>query len=156
MDIFNSFNSSSFSLNEQLARHIFEYFSDSEKLVVIMDRNGNCWPSDSERFNEIHLDKNLLNDVFSRIDDGEEPLIVNLSGFTAMATQLTTEKTNCGYIFLVLPQDENPKEQFDFELMEILLNQLNLVARLIEKNSLLHDIQLKNGISCLSPAASVN
>jgi hypothetical protein len=60
-----------------------------------------------------------------------------------IATQLATERTNCGYIFFGLPNYSPESTLANVDLIEIIVNQINLVARLIEKNNQLYELQMK-------------
>jgi hypothetical protein len=57
---------------------------------------------------------------------------------------LVTEQTNCGYVILALPQYSPESTLKNIDLIEILLNQVTLIAKLIEKNSLLYKLQAKH------------
>ena len=50
MDMYGSLISPSCVLNEQIARQIFDILPEQGPIIVIMDRDGKCWPSDSEEF----------------------------------------------------------------------------------------------------------
>ena len=50
MDMYDSLFSPGCALNEQIARQIFDILPERGLVMMIMDRDGNCWPSDSENF----------------------------------------------------------------------------------------------------------
>lgn len=144
MDMFESLFSPSGHLNEQLARHIFDMLSDSGPVVVIIDKNNHCWPSDSKSFSKLKLSETFLRDLCEKIDDGQEPIISQADNCSLIASELSTDKTNCGYIILALPK-HNPEEMLaNIDLLELVLNQFGLIAKLIEKNNLLYELQMKN------------
>jgi hypothetical protein len=61
---------------------------------------------------------------------------------------LATEQTNCGYVIIALPQYSPESTLINIDLIEILLNQTGLIAKLIEKNNLLHELQMKQFSLC--------
>jgi hypothetical protein len=130
-------------LNEQLARQIFEILPEQGPIFVIMDRNGSCWPSDSERFAKSNIDSTFLKELCAKVDDGDEPVVAQLADFGIIAAQLTTERTNCGYIIIVLPQYTPESTLLNIDLIEIVIAQVCLIARLIEKNNHLNELQMR-------------
>ncbi len=143
MDIYGSLFSSSGMLNEQIAKEIFGIMPVQGPFIVILDGKGNYWASDEERFSQIFSDKQQLEQVISRIDDGGDPVISQIDDSSIVATQLATDQTNCGYVILVL-EEYSPESTFaNMDLIELLLNQIGLVARLIEKNNHLRHTQMK-------------
>jgi hypothetical protein len=143
MDIYESLYSPNCVLNEQIARQIFETLPEQGPVMVIMDRNGNRWPSDSEKFSKLNLDESFLDGLCAKIDDGAEPLVTQVSEFSIVAGQLATERTNCGYVIIALPQYSPESTLVNIDLIEILLNQISLIAKLVEKNALLYELQEK-------------
>ena len=143
MSIYESLLSSPMMLNEQIAREVFEVMPDGELLVVICDEKGNYWASDQSRFAKVITDQKELERICTTIMDGCDPVIHDLDNCTIVATQLDTERTNCGCLFLILPAYTRQSTLANMEVIELLLSQLNLVARLIDKNNQLHRLQLK-------------
>ena len=143
MDIYNSISSASGVLNEQIACQIFDILPDDGPIMLIVDREGNCWPSDSERFADLGINTSDLKEMCEKIDDGAEPVISQLNDCSVIASQLVTERTNCGYVVIALPQYSPESTLINGSLLEVLLNQVCLIAKLIEKNSLLYELQLK-------------
>ena len=131
-------------LNEQIARQIFEVLPENGPIILIMDRNGNSWPSDSEEFSKLNISESFLKELSMKIDDGVEPVITQTNNCSIIATQLATEKSNCGYVIIALPQYSKESTLTNINLIEMLLNQFSLIAKLIEKNNLLYEIQIKN------------
>ena len=143
MDMYDSLFSPSGVLNEQIARQIFDILPEQGPIIVIMDRDGNCWPSDSEEFFKLNIGESLLRELCDKIDDGAEPIVTQANDFSIIAKQLATERTNCGYVIIALPQYSPESTLINIDLIEILLNQIGLIARLIEKNNLLYELQMK-------------
>lgn len=143
MDMYEAMFSPSGTLNEQIARQVFELLPDSGPVMLIMDTDGNIWPSDSEKFHKLNINENFLRNLCGKIDDGSEPLVTQENDCGIIATQLTTEKTNCGYVMLAIPQSGPEPILNSIDALEIVLNQVCLIAKLIEKNNLLYELQIK-------------
>ncbi len=143
MDMYESLYSPNRVLNEQIARQIFEILPEQGPVMVIIDRDGNRWPSDSEKFSKLNLDESFLDGLCAKIDDGAEPLVTQVNDFSIVAGQLATEQTNCGYVIIALPQYSPELTLINIDLIEILLNQISLIAKLVEKNTLLYELQTR-------------
>ena len=144
MDMYDSLFSPAGILNEQIARQIFDILPEQGPVILIMDKDGNCWPSDSQEFAKLNIDESFLKDVCGNIDDGAEPVITQSDNCSIIATQLTTERTDCGYVVIFLPHYSPESTLINIDLIEIVLNQIFLIAKLIEKNSLLYELQMKH------------
>jgi len=144
MSIYDSMFSADSLLNEQIARQIFEILPEDGPLLMIVDRQGNCWPSDSEKFSRLNITESFLRELSDKIDDGSEPLVTQMDDCSIIASQLTTERTNCGYAIIALPQYSPESTLINIDLIEILLGQISLIAALIEKNRLLYELQIKH------------
>ncbi len=137
MDIHDSLFSSSCMLNEQVARQIFEILPEDGPMMVILDRDGNCWPSDTERFMQLNLSEVLVGNLCARIDDGNEPIVTQIDEHSIIATQLATEHANCGYVIIAIPHHSPESTLISSDIIEMVLNQIGLILRLIEKNNTL-------------------
>ena len=143
MDIYNSMFSQTFVFNEQIASQIFEAIPENGPIVLIADQEGNIWPSDSEQFHNLNISESFLKELGRKIDDGFEPLIAQENDCCIVASQLVTERNNCGYIMIALPQDTPESILANMEFLEMLMNQFSLIARLIEKNNRFYEVQAK-------------
>lgn len=144
MDIYDSIFSEGYVLNEQVARQVFDVLPEKGPIVVIMDRNGNCWPSNSEEFSKLNISESFLGELRSKIDDGAEPVITQICDTSITAAQLATERTNCGYVIVALPRYGPESTLANIDLIETLLNQITLIAKLVERNNILSDLQMKH------------
>jgi len=144
MDMYKSLYSPVFTVTEQIARQIFEVLPERGPLIVIMDTNGNCQPSDPEEYTRLNISESFLKEVCVTIDDGAEPVITSSNNCSIIAGQLATEESNYGYVFVVLPQYDPESTLLNIDLIEMLLNQIGLIARLIEKNNLHCEVQMKH------------
>ena len=156
MDISQSLSSPGFKLTEQITRQIFEVLPERGPLIVIMDTNGNSRPSDPEEFAKLNISESFLKDICVTIDDGAEPVITNSNDCSIVAGQLATEDSNYGYVFVVLPQYNPESTLLNIDLIEMLLNQIGLIARLIEKNNFHYKVQMKHYQICGQSEAALN
>jgi hypothetical protein len=143
MNTSNSLLSPVAALNEQIARQIFDLLPERGPVMIIMDREGHCWPSDSEQFSKLNISKAFLKELCDKIDDGTEPIVTQANDCSVVAAQLATEHTNCGYVLLAMPQYSPGATLVNIDLVEIVLGQISLIAKLIEKNNLLYELQMK-------------
>ena len=143
MDMYDSLYSASCVLNEQIARQAFEILPDEGPIMVLIDKEGHIWPSNTEKFSELKLSESFLKEICSKISDGDEPIVSQIDDYSIIAAQLATERTNCGYVVFALPQYNPESTLTHIGLIEMLINQINLIAKLIEKNNLLYEFQMK-------------
>jgi len=148
MKLNESLSSGVFMLNEQVARQVFDVLPDNGPILLIMDRDGNYWPSDFEEYAKLNINEPFLKDLCAKIDDGAEPVVTQINDCSIVAAQLATEQSNCGYVVIVLPQNSPESTLVNIDLIEILLSQLGLIVKLIEKNNHLYEVQMKHYRMC--------
>ena len=132
-----------YMLSEQVAWQIFDDLPDEGLMLAIMDREGNCWVNNPEEFSRLNISATLLQEVWSKVDDGVEPVTIQVCGARLTTAQLATEATDCGYLVIVQLR-HNGDLANNVELVEAMLHQVNLIASLIEKNNLLRELQTKH------------
>jgi hypothetical protein len=143
MNIYNSLFSPNAMLNEQLARQVFEIMPEDGPLVVIMDAQGNCWPSSSEKFESLNLNPTWLKKFCSKIDDGIEPVISHIEKYGIAGTQLLTDRNKYGYVLMAIEEPGPEAMLAKIELVEMVLSQFSLAVKLIEKCNLLYHNQMR-------------
>jgi Trk K+ transport system NAD-binding subunit len=143
MNMYGSLVSPGCILNEQVARQVFDILPEGGPIMVIMDKDGNCWPSNSDEFSKLNISESFLRELCAKIDDGTEPVITHTNDSSIIAAQLATEQTNCGYIIVALPQYNPESTMANINLIETILSQTSLIAKLIEKNNLLYELHNK-------------
>ena len=148
MNLHESLSSQSFMLNEQIARQVFEVLPEEGPIMLIMDRDGHSWPSDSEKFARFDMSESFLKELCAKIDDGAEPVVAQINDCSIVAAQLATERSNCGYVIMALPQYSPESTLKNIDLIEMLLSQVSLTAKLIERNNLLYETQMKHYRAC--------
>ncbi|NIO79188.1 MAG: hypothetical protein GTN53_01355, partial [Candidatus Aminicenantes bacterium] len=62
-------------LNEEIAQQIFDILPEDGPMMVIMDKDGNRWPSNTEKFSTLNISESFLRELCAKIDDGAEPVI---------------------------------------------------------------------------------
>ena len=148
MNLNGSLSSNVFMLNEQVARQVFDVLPDKGPILLIMDKDGNYWPSDSEEYVKLDISEPFLRELCSKIDDGAEPVVTQINDCSIVASQLATERSNCGYVIIALPRYSPESTLINIDFIEILLSQLNLIVKLIEKNNHLYEVQMKQYRVC--------
>jgi hypothetical protein len=148
MDMFSSSYSPSCVLNEQIARQVFDLLPEDGPMMVIISKQGNCWPSNAEGFTKLGITDCCIKELCAKINDGEEPIITNVNDFSLVATALATERSDCGYLLIVLPHYSPESTMANIGLIEILLSQVGLIAHLIEQNNSLYERQMKQLVGC--------
>lgn len=148
MDIFGSEYSENCVLNEQIARQIFDLLPEDGPMMVLISKEGNCWPSNAEGFTKLNISDGYIKELCAKIDDGQEPIITNVNDFSLVLTGLATERSDCGYIMIVLPNYSPESTMANIGLIEIMLSQVGLIAHLIEQNNLLYERQMKQLVAC--------
>jgi len=148
MKLNESLSSGVFMLNEQVARQVFDVLPDNGPILLIMDRDGNYWPSDSEEYAKLNINEPFLKELCAKIDDGAEPVVTQIDNCSIVAAQLATEQSNCGYVVIALPQNSPESTLVNIDLIEILLSQFGLIVKLIEKNNHLYEVQMKHYHMC--------
>ena len=148
MNLHESLSSSGFILNEQIARQVFEVLPEQGPIMLIMDSDGHSWPSDSDEYAKLNISEQFLKELCAKIDDGAEPVVTQINDCGIVAGQLATERSNCGYVIIALPQYSPESTLINIDLIEMLLSQLSLIAKLIEKNNILYEVQMKHYRMC--------
>jgi len=156
MDVGDWLVSPNCALGEQIAKQIFDILPERGPIMIIMDREGHCWVSDSERFSKLDISESFLRELCAKIDDGAEPIVTQVNECSIIAEQLTTEQTKCGYVIIALPQYSPESTLINIDLIETILNQAGLIATLIERNHLLSELQMKQLNSYTQSKASSN
>jgi len=156
MNIYESRLSPGFMLNEQIARQVFEILPEGKPLVVIMDTEGNSWPSNSHDLAKLNISESFFKRICAKIDDGAEPVVAQTDDCTVVGAQLATDRSNCGYVIIALPQYTPESTLASIDLIEMLLNQFGLIAKLIEKNNLLYEVQMKHYHVCAQSEIASN
>ena len=79
----------------------------------------------------------------SKIGDGVEPVISHVENYGLIGSQLSAEHNTCGYILMIMEEPGLESMLAKMELLEMILNQFNLIAKLTEKCNAFYQIQAK-------------
>mgnify|MGYP001493809880 CR=1 FL=1 len=137
MKLCSTKTSDTHALSEQVARELFDVLPERGLMLVVMDRDGTCWSSHPEEFAALGIGDSFLQDLRAKVDDGAEPVITQVGETSVTMAQLATDQTNCGYAIVVLPRYSPESTLTNIDLVETLLSQITLIARLVEKTSTL-------------------
>ncbi len=143
MDIGDWLFSANCTLNEQIAKQIFDVLPEDGLIMVIMDREGRKWVSAAEDFSKLNISESFMRELRAKIDDGTEPIITQTEDCSVVAAGLSAEQTQCGYVIIFMPQYSPESTLANIDLIETVLNQAGLIARLIEQCNMLHELQMK-------------
>ena len=70
-------------------------------------------------------------------------MVTQIDECSVAAAQLCTEQTHSGYVMVILPEQGPESMLANISLVEVVLNQMSLIARLIERNNVQHELQMK-------------
>jgi hypothetical protein len=156
MDIGDLLFSENCVLNEQIAKQLFDILPERGPIMVIMDNKGHRWVSDPEKFSKLSAREAFWSKLCAKIDDGDEPVVTQVDDCSVIGGQLTAEKTKCGYLVIVLPQYSPESTLVNIGLIETILNQTSLIARLVESHNVLREFQMKQLSSYTQSKSSSN
>ena len=143
MNMFDLLFSSTHMLNEQIAQELFDIMPEQGVVAAITDDLGNWWPSNEDKFRQILSDRGTLEHMCSRVDDGEELVVGQIADFGVVVSQLSTESLDCGYLVIALEKHTHQATVAQMDMVELIINQTNLIARLIEQNNQTYHDELK-------------
>ncbi len=144
MNIYDDMFSASDMLCEQIGRRVLDTIGEDGPVVAILDGKGNWWSSDEQRFSPVAEQRQLLEAFCWQIGDGCEPFVGSIDGWEVVGAQLHTERMHRAYVLIGLAGFERDSTVANMPLIEMLLNQINVIAGLIDKNNQLHLAQLKH------------
>ena len=122
-------------VNDKLAEAVFDLLPEDGAIMAVLDRQGAVWASDRPRFQQYARESKLLDQLCTRVDDGWEPAVCQLGGAAAAAILLDTERLECGYLLLILPDYTQEAALANMDLIEMLLHQTALIANLLDARS---------------------
>ncbi|MBE0536324.1 MAG: hypothetical protein IH624_11700 [Phycisphaerae bacterium] len=143
MKIYDSLFDASDMLFEQVVRRLTDTFVEEGPVLAVLDGRGGCWSTSPQQFERLYARQDLLAECCSRVGDGWEPVMTTIGGWAILAGQLRTDQRHHGYVIIGVPVDDRQHAAVNQPLLEMLLNQINTIAELIEKNNMLHHQQLK-------------
>jgi hypothetical protein len=148
MDTCDAAVSATHLLNEQIARQLFDLLPERGPILALLDRDGSLWSSHPTEFAKLNLSEALLKDLRAKVDDGAEPVITQVGDTSVTIAQLSTDRTKCGYVLVALARHSPESTLASIDLIEALLGQVTLIARLIEKSRLLVRSHLNHYAAC--------
>ena len=144
MKIYDDLSSASDMFCEQIGLQILDTIGEDGPVVAILDGNGRWWSSDEQRFCRIAGRDELFDVLCRQIGDGCEPFVGSIDGWEVVGAQLRTERMRGAYVLIGLPGCERESTVANLPIIEMLLNQINVIASLVDKNNQLHLGQLKH------------
>ncbi len=118
------------SSTDRFARELFDCFPQDGPIVALIDGDGSCQASDSETFIKVFPTSQQLNQLCSRIQDGNEPLVTQIDSYGVIAGAIKAAGTDIfGYLIVILPDSSPEMTLASIELVETILNQACLLAQ---------------------------
>lgn len=143
MNIYDELFCSNAMLNEQIMRELESLCCECGPLFAIVDGRGNVWSGENQEVEGMLSDREHVERIISRIDDGGDPVISQMGEWGVVGTQLEIGQVECGYLLVLLPNYGPECTMANMGLIETLINQVLLIGRLIDKNNQLHRGKLK-------------
>jgi hypothetical protein len=154
MNLFDAISTSNDLVTGHIASNIFSVLPEDGPGLVIIDRNGHRYTSEPTVLAGAGISEEMLRDMCSRVDDGFEPIITKAGEATLIGTHLATEQYNYGYAIMLLKDYCPVAAMANINLIEVILAQMSLVARLtekvIEKQGRVHTSASAWAVSCLN------
>mgnify|MGYP006293280441 CR=1 FL=1 len=120
-------------INQQVAGEVFSVLPEDGPLVVILDGQGNYWPSDAEKYSILFCDSYKLDQILARIDDGDDPVISDIGDCPVVASQLATKERHCGYVIIALEGHSPERIHQNHDSIEMTLSLINVIGNFVEK-----------------------
>lgn len=121
-------------VNERIAESLVESIGEGGPLLVVVDRQGNCWSSDTLKFTQV-LSEEMIEQIISRIDDGCEPVISSCEESSFYATELMADQFSCGFLIIAFSGTKEVDILENMELIEGIACLANVVASVIRRQS---------------------
>lgn len=116
------------------ARKIFETVPEDGAVILFVDERNTFLVSDSEVFERLKVEKEFLNWICAKIDDGQEPIITQQNNCSIIASELAKDDQSYGKLLLFLPLQTPESMLKNTELAELMINQCSQIASLVEEN----------------------
>lgn len=133
MNLFDAISMLSDTITGQIASSIFSVLPEDGPAIVVIDRQANRYVSEPEVMAACGITDEIAKDLCTRVDDGLEPVIAQAGAHTLVGTHLATDCCNYGYAMIVLKNYCPVAAMANINLIETILAQINLIARLTEK-----------------------
>ncbi len=132
-------------LSDQLAKNLSETLSQQHLFMVVMDNHGQLWTSDSEKFSCFGSCQSRLKEICANLDHEKLPVVSQIEDYSTVAVRLVDEdeQINCGYLFLFLPHYSPESTLANMDIVETMLKQVLLIAKLVHEKNQLHQLHLK-------------
>jgi len=131
-------------VSEQFMGEVFDLVDADGPVLIYVNPDFKPKANHPTRAAFLHTEPETVRNICVRIDDGNDPCIMEVEGGCVAGTQLLTEQSHLGYFLVFLPGYTADIVQTNMEMAELLLAQAQLICSLIEKNNKFHHMQLMN------------
>lgn len=140
--LYESLFASNHLLRDQFVRWVKPDLADSSHSLLLISPEREVWSSEEGLCEELFPERQVLDSICDRIDDGADPVLTAHGGHCVAACELYTEKQSAGYLLLVLRGYTLETAGVNMDLIELLFSQFRLVCSLLEKNNQFHQLRL--------------
>jgi hypothetical protein len=121
-------------VNEHIAELLVEAIGEDGPLLVVVDRQGNSWSSDTLKFTQV-LSEEMIEQITCRIDDGCDPVISSCDEVSFYATELMSDQFSCGFLIIAFSGTKEVDILDNIAIIEGIGSLANVVASLIRRQS---------------------
>ena len=119
-------------VQERLIKVLGSCLPEDGMELILVDRDRCCWTSDSDACDGLLEGSPVLEDMISRIDDGDEPALTCVGDAFLVGVHLWTPCSDYGYALLLLSHVNHDTLMQNWSLVESTLNQIQCIAGLLE------------------------
>jgi len=100
--------------------------------LILIDRSRFCWTSDAVTYDTLIEGTPILEDMISRINDGDEPALTRVGDVFLVGAHLWTPRFDYGYAMLMFSHVNDESLLQNWSFVEVVLNQMQCIAGLLE------------------------
>ena len=114
---------------ERVAQDLFDIMPEEGVDLLFVDRQGNRWSNRPDAPFGAKGDESLIHSLIVRIDDGDDPAVVQIGDVCVVASQLSRDHKQWGHVMVVLPKRSVDTANLNLDLADLVLRQTNLLAQ---------------------------
>ncbi|MCD4831551.1 MAG: hypothetical protein K8R02_07085 [Anaerohalosphaeraceae bacterium] len=122
-------------LLQQISDELCQCFSQGELGILIIDSARDFSAGSFKALDLFGSNRQLFESLCRRIDDGDEPVIVETDCDAVVAAALHTDSTFLGYIFIVLDSSDRQTALAQLDMIEVLIGQAELIAGMLQQKA---------------------
>lgn len=119
-------------VQERLIKVLGSCLPEDSMDLILTDRGHLCWTSDPVAYDVLIEGTPILEDMISRINDGDEPALTRVGDVYLVGAHLCTSQCDHGYAVLVLSSVNYDSLVQNWSFVEVVLNQMQCIAGLLD------------------------